>query len=64
MHARQEAFTRLVRIDSDAIDDVRGWPVVVVTRLCLDHLRSARVRRESTVGSWLPKPLVTLGHAG
>jgi RNA polymerase sigma-70 factor, ECF subfamily len=38
----QEAFTRLVKADVDGIDDVRGWLAVVVTRLCLDLLRSAR----------------------
>src|SRR5215207_4535304 len=38
----QEAFTRLAKVDIDAIDDVRGWLAVVVTRLCLDLLRSAR----------------------
>jgi RNA polymerase sigma-70 factor (ECF subfamily) len=42
----QDAFARLLRVDGDQIDDVRGWLVVVVTRLCLDILRSARVRRE------------------
>jgi RNA polymerase sigma-70 factor (ECF subfamily) len=42
----QDAFARLLRVDGDQIDDVRGWLVVVVTRLCLDVLRSARVRRE------------------
>jgi RNA polymerase sigma-70 factor (ECF subfamily) len=40
----QEAFVRLVAADPDSIDDVRGWLVVVVSRLCLDQLRSARVR--------------------
>jgi RNA polymerase sigma-70 factor (ECF subfamily) len=43
----QEAFVRLARVDLDTIEDVRGWLVVVVGRLCLDHLRSAQVRRES-----------------
>jgi len=38
----QEAFTRLANVDIDAIDDLRGWLVVVVTRQCLDLLRSAR----------------------
>ena len=47
----QEAFVRLMRSDADAIDDVRGWLVVVVSRLCLDHLRSARVRREQLPGA-------------
>jgi RNA polymerase sigma-70 factor (ECF subfamily) len=43
----QEAFVRLGRADLDSIADVRGWLVVVVGHLCLDHLRSARVRREA-----------------
>jgi RNA polymerase sigma-70 factor (ECF subfamily) len=38
----QEAFARLVRADLDRIDDVGGWLVVVVSRLCLDRLRSGR----------------------
>src|SRR5262245_11080916 len=54
----QEAFTRLVRTGPDTIEDVRGWLVVVVTRLCLDQLRSSRHKRESTVGAWLPEPVV------
>jgi RNA polymerase sigma-70 factor (ECF subfamily) len=49
----QEAFVRLARVDLDTIDDARGWLVVVVGRLCLDHLRSARVRRESSMESGL-----------
>ncbi len=47
----QEAFVRLLRVSLNEIDDVRGWLVVVVSRLCLDHLRSARSRREAAVGS-------------
>jgi RNA polymerase sigma-70 factor, ECF subfamily len=43
----QEAFVRLARTNLDSVDDVRGWLVVVTGRLCLDHLRSARARRES-----------------
>jgi RNA polymerase sigma-70 factor (ECF subfamily) len=44
----QEALVRLGRSDLDSIQDVRGWLVVVVGRLCLDHLRSASARRETT----------------
>lgn len=40
--AVQEAFTRLVRADIDEIDDVGGWLVVVMSRLCLDKLRARR----------------------
>jgi RNA polymerase sigma-70 factor (ECF subfamily) len=45
----QEAFTRLWRIDAGELDDVRAWLVVVVTRLCLDQLRSARSKRDEPV---------------
>jgi RNA polymerase sigma-70 factor (ECF subfamily) len=42
----QEAFLRLSRAEPDEIDDVRGWLTVVASRLCLDHVRSARARYE------------------
>ena len=54
----QEAFARLVDRAGDEIEDVRGWLVVVATRLCLDQLRSSRVKRESSVGAWLPEPVI------
>lgn len=42
----QEGFARLIDVDLDEIDDVRGWLVVVVSRLCYDQLRSARWKRQ------------------
>src|SRR3989442_8604934 len=54
----QEAFTKLLRTALDPIEDVRAWLVVVVSRLCLDQLRSARVRREAYIGPWFPEPLM------
>ena len=42
----QEAFLRLARTDAAQIDDTRGWLTVVAGRLCLDQVRSARVRHE------------------
>jgi len=54
----QEPFTRLLRTDLDPIEDVRAWLVVVVSRLCMDQLRSARVRREAYIGPWFPEPLI------
>src|SRR3989475_363862 len=54
----QEAFARLLHQNADQIQDVRGWLVVVASRLCLDQLRSARLRRESYVGPWLPEPVI------
>jgi RNA polymerase sigma-70 factor (ECF subfamily) len=57
----QEAFSRLLRADLDPIEDVRAWLVVVVSRLCLDQLRSARTRREAYLGPWFPEPLLDPG---
>jgi RNA polymerase sigma-70 factor, ECF subfamily len=51
--AVQEAFDRLSRRDFDAIEDARGWLIVVTSRLCLDVIRSARNRREVPVGDEL-----------
>ncbi|HEV3103664.1 MAG TPA: sigma factor-like helix-turn-helix DNA-binding protein, partial [Candidatus Dormibacteraeota bacterium] len=54
----QDAFSRLLRTDLDPIEDARAWLVVVVSRLCLDQLRSARVKRETYIGPWFPEPLL------
>jgi RNA polymerase sigma-70 factor, ECF subfamily len=53
----QEAWLRLHRADADAIGNLDGWLTTVVARLALDRLRSARARRETYVGPWLPEPL-------
>ena len=45
----QEAFQRLSQSDFDALEDARGWLIVVTSRLCLDVIRSARNRRERPV---------------
>ncbi|HWD53531.1 MAG TPA: RNA polymerase sigma factor SigI [Acidimicrobiales bacterium] len=45
----QEAFHRLSQSDFDAIEDARGWLIVVTSRLCLDVIRSARNRHERPV---------------
>ena len=54
----QDAWLRYAAADASAIADLRAWLTTVTGRLCLDLLRSARVRREAYVGSWLPEPLV------
>jgi RNA polymerase sigma-70 factor (ECF subfamily) len=46
----QEAFQRLSKSDFDAIEDARGWLIVVTSRLCLDVIRSARHRHEQPMG--------------
>jgi len=60
----QEAFGKLLHHRGKPIADQRVWLVVVVGRLCLDQLRSARIRRAAYVGPWLPEPLVELTGGG
>lgn len=55
----QDAWLRLERVDADEIRDLEGWLITTVSRLALDTLKSARVRREAYVGPWLPEPLVS-----
>jgi RNA polymerase sigma-70 factor (ECF subfamily) len=57
----QEAFLRFHRETSGGteVDSAKAYLSAVTTRLSIDHLRSARVRREQYVGTWLPEPLLT-----
>jgi RNA polymerase sigma-70 factor, ECF subfamily len=57
----QEAFLRIHRAEADgtAIESPKAYLSAIVTRLSIDHLKSARVRREQYVGEWLPEPLLT-----
>lgn len=57
--AVQEAWLRLAGAHQSEIEELRAWLTTVVTRICLDRLRSAAARRESYVGQWLPEPIVT-----
>lgn len=54
----QETYLRWERQQADTIVSTRAWLVKTITRLGIDHLRSARKRREEYVGVWLPEPLV------
>jgi RNA polymerase sigma-70 factor (TIGR02957 family) len=56
----QEGFLRLhrAREGGERIESPRAYLSTVVSRLSIDHLRSAAVRRETYVGEWLPEPLV------
>jgi RNA polymerase sigma-70 factor (ECF subfamily) len=57
----QEAFLRFHRASQEEaqIESPKAYLSTVVTRLSIDHLRSARARRERYVGQWLPEPLLT-----
>jgi RNA polymerase sigma-70 factor (ECF subfamily) len=54
----QEAWLRWSGTDRDAVQVPAAFLRRVVTRLCLDNMKSARVRREEYVGPWLPDPIV------
>jgi RNA polymerase sigma-70 factor, ECF subfamily len=53
----QEAWLKWSTASPDTIESERAWITTVVTRLCLDVLKSARTRREQYVGPWLPEPI-------
>jgi RNA polymerase sigma-70 factor, ECF subfamily len=53
----QEGFIRWHQADRSEVRSAEAFLVRTVTRLCLDHLKSARVRRETYVGNWLPEPI-------
>jgi RNA polymerase sigma-70 factor, ECF subfamily len=57
--AVQEAWLRYAKVRSGGeIHDLRGWLTTVTGRICLDVLKSARVRREAYPGQWLPSIFV------
>jgi RNA polymerase sigma-70 factor (ECF subfamily) len=60
----QDAWLRWSAADRGDVADARAYLVQVTSRLALDRLRSARVRREAYVGPWLPEPLLTETAAG
>jgi RNA polymerase sigma-70 factor (ECF subfamily) len=55
----QETFLRAHRAGAEQVESPKAYLSAITTRLAIDHLRSARVRRETYVGPWLPEPLVT-----
>ncbi|MFD4714718.1 RNA polymerase sigma-70 factor [Streptomyces sp. NPDC058430] len=55
----QDAWLRWAQADRDEVREPRAYLVRVATRLAIDRLRQAQVRREAYVGPWLPEPLVT-----
>ena len=54
----QDAYLRWHAADRAAIEEPRRYLGTVVTRLCLDRMKSAQMRRELYVGQWLPEPVV------
>jgi len=59
----QDAWIRWRGVEAGTVANPAGFLNRVVTRLCLDRLKSARARREVYVGEWLPEPVVDEDHA-
>ncbi len=57
--AVQDTFLRWQAADRDQVRAPEAWLTRVLTNLCLNHLTSARARRETYVGQWLPEPVLT-----
>ena len=55
----QETFIRWHQSADQNIRSPRAFLVTIISRLCMNHLQSARVQREEYVGEWLPEPLLT-----
>src|SRR4051812_27319341 len=55
----QEAWLRFQTVEQGAIRSPEALLTTIVTRLCLDHLKSAQAQREVYPGLWLPEPLLT-----
>ncbi|HWK68797.1 MAG TPA: sigma-70 family RNA polymerase sigma factor [Rhizobiaceae bacterium] len=60
----QDAFIRWLGTDREAVREPEAFLRRVVTRLCLDQLKSARRRRETYVGPWLPEPVIETDQDG
>lgn len=56
--AVQDTFLRWQSADREHIETPVAWLTKVITNLCLNHLASARTRRETYVGQWLPEPVL------
>lgn len=56
--AVQDTWLRLSRVEASSIDNLRGWLVTVVARVCLDMLRARGARREDSLDTHVPDPLL------
>lgn len=55
----QETFIRWQQSSEQNVESPRAFLVTIISRLCINHLQSARVQREQYFGEWLPEPIVT-----
>src|SRR5207249_1759547 len=57
--AVQDAWLRVSRSGADEVENLGGWLTTIVARVCLNMLRSRRVRREESLDVHLPDPVIT-----
>jgi len=62
--AVQETYLRYSTAKVEEVRSPRAFLATVVTRICLDQLKSARAKRETYVGPWLPEPLISGANGG
>jgi RNA polymerase sigma-70 factor (ECF subfamily) len=55
----QETYLRYRKVPDEAIQSPKAYMSTIITRLCLDQLKSARNQREHYFGTWLPEPILT-----
>src|SRR5258706_11415248 len=55
----QETFIRWLKAPGEGVRSAKAFLITIITRLSINYLQSARVRREEYVGQWLPDPLIT-----
>lgn len=60
----QDTFLRWQQVDEAEVQSPKAYLSAVVTRLCLDQLKSAQARREEYIGPWLPEPILTENMPG
>jgi RNA polymerase sigma factor (sigma-70 family) len=61
--AVQEAWIRVTRADTSSVENLGGWLTTVISRVCLNILRSRANRREDPLDAHVPDPVVTLGES-
>lgn len=59
----QETFLRWQQVSDESIESPKAYLTTIITRLCMDRLRSAQSQREHYIGPWLPEPLVMTEEA-
>jgi RNA polymerase sigma-70 factor, ECF subfamily len=55
----QETYLRYIKTPAETVTSPKAFLSTIITRLCLDHLKSAKVEREEYIGPWLPEPFRT-----